>query len=65
MAREPKAFSDVGHRTTDRGQEGLPAIVEQMPPVRDLHRVRKSPGNGATVTAIAVAGHDLDPGVAG
>ena len=59
-----KCLSDVGHRTTHRGQKGLPAIVEQMPPVRDLHCIRKSPGNGAGVTAIAVAGHDLYPGVA-
>ena len=59
-----ECLSDVGHRTTHRGQEGLPAIVEQMPSVRDLHCVRKSPGNGAAVTAIAVAGHNLDPGVA-
>ena len=26
-----------------------------MPPVRDLHCVRKSPGNGAAATAIAIA----------
>ena len=59
-----ECLSDVGHRTTHRGQEGHPAIVEQMPPVRDLHCIRKSPGNGAGVTAIAVAGHDFYPGVA-
>ena len=59
-----ECLSDVGHRTTHRGQKGLPAIVEQMPPVRDLHCIRKNPGNGAGVTAIAVAGHDLYPGVA-
>ena len=59
-----ECLSDVGHRTTHRSQKGLPAIVEQMPPVRDLHCIRKSPGNGAAVTAIAVAGHDLYTGVA-
>ena len=50
-----ECLSDVGHRTTHRGQEGLPAIVEQMPPVRDLHCVWKSPGNGAGVSGPALA----------
>ena len=36
-----------------------------MPPVRDLHCIRKSPGNGAAVAGIAVAGHNLDPRVTG
>ena len=51
-------------RSLANSQKGLPAIVEQMPPVRDLHCIRKSPGNGVGVTAIAVPGHDLYPGVA-
>ena len=39
-------------------------IVEQMPPVCHLEGVRQRSGNGATVTGIAVPGHDLDSGVA-
>ena len=46
-----ECLSDIGHRTTDRSKESLSAIVEQMPPVRDLHCVRKSPRNTPTVPA--------------
>ena len=56
---------DLRHRTTYSGKKGLRAIVEQMSPVRDLDGVRQSPGYSTAITTIAVAGHGLDPGMAG
>jgi hypothetical protein len=36
-----------------------------MPAISDLYGVRQRPGGRLTITAAAIAGHDLDPGMIG
>ncbi len=59
----PDRLADIGQRVPNGGKEGRSGVLQQMPPVGDLHRVWQGPRYGAAVPAVPIAGDDLDLGM--
>ena len=55
-------LADGGQAPLHSGQEGGAGILEEVPAVGDLHRVRQGARDGTAIAAVAVPGDDLDAG---
>jgi hypothetical protein len=61
--RCPDRAADLAHRFADGIEEGPTGVLHQMPPIRDLYRLRQGLCRSFAISPTTVTGNDRDRGM--